>query len=307
MKRTLNKTPNAILTGDWHLREDQPTCRTDDFWKTQWKKVDFIKHLQEKYNCPVLHAGDLFNHWKPSPRLLSETILRLPKHFYTIYGNHDLPQHNLDLAYKCGINTLERAGVLAVLDECHWNQEPKYGSFHKEKIDVTCISDSFPRYIHYGSNILVWHVMNYQGKKPWPGCIDPSAASLLRKQPQYDLILTGHNHKPFVEKHEGRLLVNPGSITRQATDQIDHKPRVYLWYAKTNTVEPIYLPIEQDVISREHIDKISEREDRIDAFISKLDNDWEAGVSFEENLERFEKTNQVRQSVIQIVHKAVEQ
>jgi len=298
MKRTLNKIPDAILTSDFHLREDQPTCRTDNFWKTQWEKVTFIKRLQEKYDCIVLNAGDLFNHWKPSPNLLSSTMLVLPNKFYTILGNHDLPQHNLDLAYKCGVNTLQTASLLKVLGGSHWGKEPDGNSWEWQ---FPC-SDG-------GANIkeiLVWHVMNYQGKKPWPGCTDPSAASLLRKYPQYDLIITGHNHKPFVEEHEGRLLVNPGSIMRQFADQIDHRPRVYLWYADTNTVEPVYLPIEQNVISREHIDKMAERGDRIDAFISKLDDDWEAGVSFEENLERFEKTNQVRQSVIQIVHKAVE-
>ena len=100
------KNPTAILTGDWHLREDSPTCRTDDFWTTQWEKVDFVSDLQKKYNCQVIHSGDLFNHWKPSPYLLNKTMRHIPKEFYTVYGNHDLPQHNIELADKCGINVL---------------------------------------------------------------------------------------------------------------------------------------------------------------------------------------------------------
>jgi len=296
MKRTKTRDsfsgkPTAILTSDWHLREDQPVCRTDCFWGEQWKKVQFIRKLQEEYQCPVIHAGDLFNHWKPSPYLLSLTILSLPKDFFTIYGNHDLPQHNLELANKCGINTLSAAKTLQIPDGCHWNGDPNKGSF-----------------IHYHlfeRSVLVWHVMTYQ-TKPWPGCTDPMAAKLLRKYPQYDLIVTGHNHKPFVEEHEGRLLVNPGSLTRQEADQIDFKPRVYLWYEKENKVKSVYLPIEQGVITREHIEKIEERDGRIEAFISRLDEDWEAEMNFEENLERFAKTNKIRSKVMDIVYKAID-
>ena len=45
------RCPNLILTADWHLREDQPVCRTDDFWKAQWAKIDFINDLAEHEGC----------------------------------------------------------------------------------------------------------------------------------------------------------------------------------------------------------------------------------------------------------------
>jgi len=290
MKRTLTPSnPDAILCSDIHLREDTPTCRTDDYQMAQWKKVEFLYNLQEKYECPVLHAGDLFHHWKPSPQLLSTTILHLPESFLTIYGQHDLPQHNFELRNKSGIYTLDTDKTIGVLPTCHWGQEPDK-----------------PSRILSGKNILVWHKMVWQGEKLWPDQTDPSAAKLLRKYSQFSLILTGDNHQPFVEEYEGRLLVNPGSMMRMTADQIDHRPRVYLWYAADNIVTPVYLPIEQGVISREHIEHTQERDGRIDAFISKLDNDWEAAVSFEENLQRFEGTNKVRKSVMEIVYKAIE-
>jgi len=287
MQRKNNITQaNLILTGDWHLRDDTPLCRTDDFQKTQWNKVEEIRMLQEKHDCPVIHSGDLFNHWKPSPRLLSKTIEHLPNKFYTIYGNHDLPQHNLELADKCGIHTLEAAGKVSVLKGCHWGQQPN------EHI------------IGYAESILVWHIMSYQGRKPWPGCTDPAAHSLIRKHNKYKLIVTGHNHKPFVETFENRVLVNPGSIMRQTSTQYDHKPRVYLWYADTNKVEPVYLQINENAISRDHIILQNERNERIDSFISKLNTDWEAQVSFEENLERFLQTNEVITPIKEIIYKA---
>ena len=150
--------------------------------------------------------------------------------------------------------------------------------------------------------------MVWQGKRPWPGCTDPSAVAVLKKYPEYDLILTGDNHKPFTEEYEGRLLVNPGSITRQSADQIDHTPRVYLYYASTNTVRPVFLPVQEgkEVISRDHIDRKEERTERISTFISRLGGEWEAGLSFEENLKRFFESNKVLDSVKQIVWDAVD-
>lgn len=279
------KPPTAILTADWHLREDTPTAFTGNFQLEQWGVVTFIANLQQQYNCIVYHAGDLFNNWKPSPWLITMAMRHLPDNFYTIYGNHDLPQHNLELADKCGINVLQEAGKLTVLNGIHWGQTPPENSSAK---------------------MMMWHVMTYQGKKPWPGCTDPMAASLLRKYPQHDLILTGHNHKTFVEEHEGRVLVNPGGITRQASDQIDFKPCVFLWYADTNRVEPVYLPYTEGAISREHIDVIEQRDARIDAFISKLNSEWDVSLSFEDNIEAFCQANNVREPIKEIIYKALE-
>ncbi|OFY65198.1 MAG: hypothetical protein A2Y71_10205 [Bacteroidetes bacterium RBG_13_42_15] len=207
----------------------------------------------------------------------------------TIYGQHDLPQHSLELASKSGIRTLEVAEVIGVLSTCHWGQFP-------EK----------PSRILSGRNILVWHKMTYVGNVPYPGCTDPIAGALLRKYPQFDLILTGDNHIPFTVEHEGRLLVNPGSLTRQTAAQADHRPRVYLWYADTNTVEPYYLPIDPDVVTREHLEKSAQRDERIEAFISRLDGEWDVGLSFEENLTKAIKANKIPDSVIEIIYKAIE-
>lgn len=291
MKRTKINKPDAILTGDWHLREDQPVCRTDNFLKTQWKVIDFITDLQRKFNCPVWHSGDLFNHWKPSPGLLSKALHHIPDNFWTIYGNHDLPQWNLELAFKCGIYTLIKAGKIQLFNEVHWNGKPKKGSLFLPGVDM---------------KILVWHVMTWIKESPFPGCEDPQARRILKKYPDYDLILTGHNHKSFTTTLNGRLLVNPGSITRQNADQINFKPRVYLWYADANSIEKVYLPDTEDVISREHIDIKKQRDNRIDAFISKLNNNFKGGVTFEGNLEKLMQKNKVKQPIKDIIQKALD-
>lgn len=289
-KRNEMRKVSAILTSDWHLRETVPVCRTDDFWKVQVNKVNFIHALQRKYDCPVIHAGDLFHYWKPSPYLLSMSINNLPDQFVTVYGQHDLPQHNLNLKEKSGIYVLESANRLTVLDGCSWGQTPKTAS-----LEIG------------GRKILVWHNFTYVGKDPWPGITSPKAYLLLEKYKQFDLIVTGDNHQSFTFNNQnGNLLVNPGSLTRQNADQIDFQPKVYLWYADDNSVETVDVPIEKNVISREHIEVIQNRNDRIDAFVEKLQTDFSATVSFEKNIDLFFQTNRVRKDVKEIIYTNME-
>lgn len=291
-RRTRNTKPaNLILTADWHLREDTPVCRTDDFQQAQWQKVKFVKTLQEEHGCPVLHAGDLFNHWKPSPWLIAKTLIELPKDFHTVYGNHDLPQHNLNLASKSGVYTVAVGRPGSLLHKCHYGDDP-----NKDAQDIKV----------HGRRVLVWHVMTYAGKEPYPGVQEDPATRLLAKYRQYDLIVTGDNHEAFTVKLRDRLLVNPGSLTRQEAGQVDFRPRVYLYWADTNAVKPVYLPIDKSVISRAHIERTARRDERIEAFVSRLSDDYEVELSFEKNLQQFARTNQVRQSVMDIIYKSIE-
>ena len=156
-------------------------------------------------------------------------------------------------------------------------------------------------------NILIWHKLAYKGEKPYPDAPHESQSSIiLRKYPDVDLFLMGDNHLTFTTTYGNQLLVNPGSMMRMTADQIDHKPCVFLWYAEDNTVQQVFLPIEQGVITREHIEKKEERDERIDAFISKLDTDWEAGMSFEENLEAHFNVNKTKPEIKSIIYKSIE-
>lgn len=290
MKRTNKKQPDLILTDDWHLRDDKPVARVDDFWEAQWEKVRFIAALQRKYECPVWHAGDLFHVWKQSPYLLAKTAKELPKEFWTIYGNHDLPQHSMALKEKTGVHLLETVGKLNILNQPHWQYKP----------------EDFEPIVIKGRKILVWHIMAYTGYIPFATDGDWKAEELLKAHPEYDLILTGHNHNSFVHEEGGRVLVNPGAITRQNAADVNNEPCVYLWYADTNTVEEVLLPIiDENAITREHIRVKEEKSERLEAFISKLNTEWDTSINFEQNIKAFEQNNKVLPSVMEIVHELI--
>jgi hypothetical protein len=294
MERTKNnKKVSAILCSDFHLREDTPTCFTGDFQIEQWGAVDCISDLQEKYDCLVFHAGDLFHHWKASPWLLSMAMEHLPKKFHSIYGQHDLPQHSWELKNKSGLHALAVAGKVKILDGTHWGQEP---------LGIVLPVDGR---LKDAKEILVCHHMTYLSK-PFPGAEGGMAEGILRKYPQFSLICTGDNHCSFDIEYKGRRLVNPGNITRQTADQIDFKPRVALWYAEDNSIQWVYLPIQEGVISREHIDIKEQRDARIDAFVSKLNDDYVTELSFEQNLENFFNANNTREPIKEIIYKSLE-
>lgn len=303
---------DAILSADIHIRPDTPVCRIDDYWAAQEKKIDFILDLAKEHGCPLLVAGDLGNYplnqgW---PTWLLEWFINklapitnrsgLNTNIICIPGQHDLPNHRLDLFEKSGMGVLTAAeaiktiGILQTKNEtelCHFpiaiNSDRRinifpfpYGSEIKQF--------DWERYQKpEGQIVAIAHQMVIENKPLWPGQKAPKGHQLLKKFPEYNLILTGDNHNAFVAEYEGRLLVNPGSMMRMVADMEDHKPRVYLWYAESNEVVPVYLPIEQGVISREHIEMADERSDRMDAYMARVREDVEIQLSYEDNMGRY--------------------
>ena len=295
------KKVDAILTADWHLRDTIPMCRQDDFWEAQWKKVTYIDELQQKYDCPVLHAGDLFHHWKPSPYLISEAIKKIPDKFYTVYGNHDLPYHRMENFEKSGVFTLYRADVVDTQFGCHYGMKVK-----------TAIGFSI-RYVPSGEALrgrkraLVWHKFVWKKDKPFPGVSGTDEAYNILDRDDlegFDLIVTGDNHQSFTVRRDDKLLVNPGPITRQTVK--DPVPVVYLYNADEHLAEPHELPHDTDAVSSEHREQLLEEERTLSAFVERLDKDWKIELSFESNIKQFIESNDVPDDITKLVYTCLE-
>lgn len=314
------KNIDAILIGDMHIREDQPECWVDDYWEAQAETIDFISDVQQKYDCPVLVPGDIFDKWNPSHELVSWAINNLPKKMIAIPGQHDLQQHRLDAFKRTALNVLwqSRKINMPTFDGKNSYITPilKKGGNHNSQIG-TIYGFSWGAKLKGKSSrkgkpdstwkVALCHTMTWINKKPFPGCEADSAHKLLEKMYGYDLVLVGDNHQSFVILHKGRLLVNPGSMMRMTAAQYNYKPRIFLWSAYENEVEPIYLPIKKNAITREHIDSKEERDERIDAFVSRLNNKGiEIGLSFEKNLKEFMSKEKTSEAVKEIVWEVTE-
>ncbi|MDD5355032.1 MAG: metallophosphoesterase [Candidatus Omnitrophica bacterium] len=299
------KKVSAILSTDWHIRNDIPECRTDDFIQAQQKKIIFIFNLCQKYECPLLIAGDL-GHKSVWPDELKIKFIQLKNNadidIYSIVGQHDIPNHRIEEINKSTYGVLKEDKTIIDLSK----------SESIFKLSDFSIS-SFPYGIEMKAYrkregqklIAMTHQLVIKNIKDWPDQKAQTGYNLLKKYPCYDLILSGDNHKTFTCEYEGRILVNPGSITRQRSDQIDHKPCVFLWYAGTNEIEQVFLPIEEGVVSKEHIEVKEQNSKAMDAYVLRLKQGDEVSLSFEDNLEEFLRANRVQKRVEEKIWRAV--
>ncbi len=296
------RTADAIITADIHLRETTPQCRTDNYWEAQENKIEFLKELQhEHYGCPILDGGDLLDKWKSIPELLTWAINNLPEEIITVPGNHDMPQHNIELLHKSGLAVLEAADIVNILHNGARLAPPGFSVFGyawRDKVPQKAPGIK-------GRKVAIIHDMIYMKHEGWPVAA-AHAKDILKGLPWFDLIITGHNHTPFVYENGGRLLVNPGSMMRMAADQEKHRPRCYLWYADKNEVKPVYYPIEQGVISRSHLDTRAERDERLEAFVKSIDEMDSLNLDFEGNLETFMDKQGTKDDVRKIIYECLE-
>jgi predicted phosphodiesterase len=295
-----------LITGDRHLREDTPTCRLDDYWVAQERKVQFINRIYLAYDYPLvcLDAGDLLNKWRVSPYLETWLIRNLQKPLYTILGTELHTGSSMEVALeRSSTAVLEAAGIIHV----RWNDHPieigdvivynsmMNGAIPKKPIDKNRF------------NILLCHTLIWEGEVPYPGAEkEGSPANRFLRTHDFDLIVSGHNHQTICIEKDGRWLINPGSMMRMTASQVNHKPCVFIFDTETRKVEQIFLPIEEGVVSREHISMGEERDSRVSAFVTKLRDDVEFSLSFRKNLEEYMEANNVRVAVREKVWRAVD-
>jgi len=306
--------PTAILTADIHLRTDRPSKRIDDFFIAQERKIKFIRCLQEKYNVPIFDGGDLFHRWNSTPYLEAWALQNLPDKctlsmdevfcsIYTVAGNHELLEHNSANLEKSSLYVLYKAHKIEVLQE---------NEMVVEKLSGTHIY-GFPwkselkkaRFTTGGRNVALIHHMIVDEDLSYKDETALKAHSLFNKMEGFDLIVCGHNHIPFVVKQAGRLIVSPGSMMRTTKAQIEYQPRVYLWYAESNEVEPVFLPIEENVFAVKQMKREEETEKRMEAYIIALKEEYELTLSFKKNMENFLMKNKTVKSVEEIIWKCL--
>jgi DNA repair exonuclease SbcCD nuclease subunit len=300
----MTNKPTAILTADIHLRSTFPRNRIDNYFEAQENKIKFLANLQSKYDIPIIDGGDLFHKWNSTPFLEAWAVLNLPNDIFTIPGNHELPSHNINYLEKSSLYVLKVAKKITLLSSV-----PKTSILPDISI-IGCPYGSYDSFlITEGTlrkrNVLVIHDMIVDSPLKYKDRSAVIGHDLFKKFPMFDLIVSGHNHKPFVIERYNRLIVNPGSMMRMSKDQIEHKPRVYLWYAEENKVEPVYYPIEENVFAIEQIKKENKKEEQINSYIKALNENYELSLSFRKNMETHLKNNPTRKPVQDLIWESI--
>ncbi|MGD8707135.1 MAG: metallophosphoesterase family protein [Nitrosopumilaceae archaeon] len=278
---------DAIFCADLHLMERVPPCRTDkDFIKIQLDKIYWILTWQDKYECPVFVAGDIFD----KSRLSKESDIRWIEVFNTsnrglfvIPGQHDLPNHNIEKFGDSSLGVVEKSVEDFFVDPVPFETISTYWKIGNRNIAM------IHKLIHKNNDSKI----KADGK-----IISYSAKRILKENPDYDVIVSGDNHKTFVQECQGRLLVNPGSMLRLTAAQIDHRPCVFLYNAENNTVRPEYFPIKKSSVVRDYIDIEKEHSNEMDAYVDRLNDNEEIGLSYDSNMKKFLQKNNIEKSVV---------
>jgi DNA repair exonuclease SbcCD nuclease subunit len=282
-----------IAISDLHLRDDVPKCRTDDFKQVQNLTLYKIYEIaQHNGYCPILIAGDIFHKWNPSLSLVRETFIALNREenikIFAVAGQHDLPNHNIDLIDKTGLGLLCQFIDIVGDFACFVGDKSYWGCSWDGEINKDICKNN--------KNVLIVHKLLWHKNKPFPEATqDSSAEVFMKKHPEFKVIISGDNHETFVVKTDNQLLINCGSCTRQKADQIDHIPKAFGVNVDTLEYEEILLPDqERDAVTRIYIEEEKERDEKIDKFVSTLVMiDEKIGLSFRENILHFISSNDI--------------
>ena len=296
----------AILCSDIHLSHTAPVFRSNepDWYEAMKRPLLELQQLYDKYFCPILCAGDIFDKWNSPPELINFALEYLPDSMYAIPGQHDLPLHNLDDIKKSAYWTLVKAG--------------KIKNFYTNDRYSKIVSDSeiegFPFGISPTSNsdksqylqIALIHQYVWIPKHSYPNAPEGQRLKHIQKQLKgYDVAVFGDNHSGFQCTFDDIQVFNCGTLMRRKSDEINYKPQVGLLYSDGH-IEPYYLDISKD----KHlttVDKESEKEDLdVSDFVKELESLGETALDFTDAVKRYFDGKKTNKEIINIVLKAME-
>jgi len=279
------------LLSDVHLLHKKPEKRIDNILEDQWNKLEFVFKYCHENNMPLLQAGDLFDKsrdWNTLDRFISlkqKYIFSM----YSIYGQHDMYQRNTGIV--CNMSLLESLGFVRILRNeistaidyglgvygCSFREKPKKG----------------------GSGILVIHAP-ITCKELYPGMEYTQASSFLRTHKDYDLILCGDIHVPFVVEKNKRFIVNTGCMVRKTIND-DFDPRFYVYDTAKKILETIYIPCKPFVeIFREQLD--ADTKQILEEFIKEITDYESKGTDILKNIHSFIEKNNLSDDVKQVIY-----
>ncbi|RLA02449.1 MAG: hypothetical protein DRQ42_00595 [Gammaproteobacteria bacterium] len=298
-----------LATGDWHLRNKKPKNRTDDFVEAQKNKVTFILETAKLNGCNyILQPGDLFDSYQTSDYLKQLYISLLKEYeipMLTVFGQHDMRYHSSNRD-NTPTKVLDSSGVITVLPPSPvniWFDVHFYGCSWGEEIPEVEDKSKF--------NVLLIHKMIVEDKL-WEGQEDHTLCNLLLRTTDFDLIVSGDNHKSFTTDFGHKALLNCGSLMRTNIDQVDHTPICFI-VDIIDTGESSIVPIEiphqvfESVFNVEKATEEKEKNAELEAFIEGLKEEEVElqGLNFRKNVDAYMAKNKTSEGVRQIINEVL--
>lgn len=234
--------PLFLACADVHICENAPSFRSEepDWFAAQARQLEWLGQMMEKYEVPLVIAGDIFDRAQGSTRLVNFIADHFPKAI-ACPGNHDLPYHSLDRLDLSSYGSLLRMGKIDGVGGI------KRIRVHGHEVAFHLFPYGEPLHPCESAgdiNVAVIHHFVWVGDSPlskfMPDC---ELGMLLEQMPGYDYYVFGDNHEPF---HVDNV-INCGSFFRRKKGDEDYQPTVPLVYA--NHVQFLPVPVHEDIVT----------------------------------------------------------
>jgi hypothetical protein len=299
----------AVLVSDIHLSEKPPTFRSvePDWFKAMSRPLYELDKLAETHNAPIICAGDVFDRWNSSARLINFAIDNLPKMF-SICGQHDLPNHSYKQIESSAYWTLCEAGIITnienenpietknglVIHGFHWNQ----------KIEPV---DSSDLCVH----LAVIHKYIWQSKQTsyHDAPKQNHIKQVIKELKGFDAAVFGDNHKSFLvpSRNNSPTILNNGGFMRRAKDEIDYEPTVGLLFSD-GSIKRHKLDCSKDLVRR-YVDNNIQADTttiNIEEFVQGLQELGNDSLDFEKSIRLYCELNEIKPSVFKAVIDCIE-
>ena len=292
----------ALAVADIHLRHSCPPARAaePDWYTAMLRPIEQLRSLVDKYKCPVICAGDIFDRWDSPPELINFAIKYLPK-MTAIPGQHDLPNHEYDSKHRSAYRTLELSNVLwgdsfnrcafsgVVIHKFPWGKPVKPMKGVQSNICVALIHS------------LIWKkghtypdAPETSNIKAWMGRLDG-----------YNVAVFGDNHDGFIDTSNSCRIMNCGCLIRAKSNERDYKSAVGLIYDDGSIIRKQLDTSEDNWIDPEP-KKVDLEVAELKDFLQELHTLGVSKLDFRTAVERYLEKNKVRESVRKILIESME-
>lgn len=272
---------------DPHIRGNSPRARTDNFPEALKTKFRETFNLAAQNECDaVVCGGDLFDRPDTAYAVageFAEVLTECPVPLYVCPGNHEIYGYNLDTVPRTVLGFLSRVGVLRIL-----SRKPEY--LADADIVVALTGQGFYHDMDRGPldyqsgnvktgpgvySVLVVHGMLVEKPLPY------EVAHTLVDEVLTDtnVILSGHEHIGYglLLRPDNVWFCNPGALGRISAkvEEIHRTVQVALFTFSLDGITAELIPLQcaqsgTEVLSRDHLVQLEEREERMSRFLNLL-------------------------------------
>ena len=264
-----------ILSADLHVIGARPVARKDEDWvNTQRKALRFLCGQSASRRVPLVLVGDIFD----KPKVATECVVMVIQEFqrlreqgqevYLIAGNHDMPSHRAENIPESSVGILLE--IFPSIPQIDGIQDAQHFGQDKDT----------------GAQVVFTHQLVFKDEKSRPPMAKgKTAADLLAEHPAAKWIFTGDHHQSWEHVEAGRHVVNPGNMIAHNSSMIETDAVCAFVDLDSEAVEWIQSPDDPDMLSREHLEAVEQRESRVAAFLERVGDAEGVCLTFADRLE----------------------